>query len=466
LEVELTRILLVSNSLLGLLHSSLELGRRLQRQGHEVIYSSPESTEALVRAHGLEFLPLNTDRFQTFLERDCALTYFQRWRRLQKRQAEAAKSLYPAEFASVLKERKPDLVLIDCELHEHLLTAMSFGCRTAALSPFVSMRRLSGIPPAHRMGQPGKGWRGSRPGAWLLWSELRFKKWGLRNLRRLQYVACDYETVCRLMARGLGMDDRSELDTGQWQVPFNYRRLVTLTLHSRDFEFPHEAAPTERFIGPLIPGRRPDVRMTDAERLRLDRLLELHESAGNGQKLIFAGFGSMKPADGDFLSRLVEVFGRRPGWTLLAGVGARAEEFKRKSIPQNVHLFKWLPQLEVLSKSDAAITHGAINTIDECVMYAVPSINYCAHETDMAGTCSRAEFHGLGRTRDASRDTVNAIDRALESMLTDQAMASRLVQMQGLYRESADCKLAEKCVDELLELEPLYPSPRARSTNQ
>lgn len=351
-------------------------------------------------------------------------------------------------------------------MHGHLLTAMSSGVRTAVLSSFVSMRRLPGIPPPHRKGQPGKGWRGSRLGAALMWSELRFKKWGFFNLRRIQNAACDSETLYRRMARELGMDDRRELDTSQWQVPFNYRRLVTLTLHSRAFEFPHEPAATERFIGPLIPDQRPDLRLGKRDRQRLVRLLEMHGSAGTGQKLVFAGFGSMKLADSDFLSRLIDVFKHRPDWTLVGGIGTRAEEFRDESLPKNVHLFDWLPQLEVLSISDAAITHGAINTVDECVMYAVPSLNYCAHETDMAGTCSRADFHGLGQTRSATRDSAGDIERALEDVLTDQAMAGRLSQMQARYRESADHHSAESCVRDLLGCEPLYPSPRARSTNQ
>ena len=462
----MTRILLVTNGLLGMMHSSLELGIRLQRQGLEVLYSSPASTESLVRAHGLEFLPLEADRYPAFLEKDRERSLLRRWRSVRKRQAEAMNLLRPTRFASELQRLNPDLVLIDCEMHAQLLTAISSGYRTAVLSSFVSMQRRPGIPPPHRFGQAGKGWRGSRLGAWLLWGDLRIKKWLLFNLRRMQRVACDSETLLRRMARELGLNDRKELDTNQWQIPFNYRRLVTLSMHSRAFEFPHEALATERFIGPLIPEWRPDVRLDDAERQRLDRLLRQREAAESDQKLIFAGFGSMKLADGDFLSHLVDVFKQRPEWTLLGGIGARAKEFKTGALPDNVHLFEWLPQLEVLSTRDAAITHGAINTIDECVMHAVPSLNYCARETDMAGSCSRAEFHGLGHTRYANRDSVKDIEWALDEVLSDQAMASRLRTMQARYRDVATQQLAEKCVAELLGREPLYPRPRDRSTNQ
>ena len=166
----MTRILLVTNGLLGMLHSSLELGLRLKRQGFEVMYSSPGPTEPLVRAHGLEFLPLDDDRYLDFIERDRERTLLHRWSHVRQRQAEATDSLCPMEFTRALELQKPDLVLIDCEMHGHLLTSLSSGCRTAVLSSFVSMRRLPGIPPPHRMGQPGKGWRGSRLGAWLIWN--------------------------------------------------------------------------------------------------------------------------------------------------------------------------------------------------------------------------------------------------------------------------------------------------------
>ena len=72
-------------------------------------------------------------------------------------------------------------------------------------------------------------------------------------------------------------------------------------------------------------------------------------------------------------------------------------------LPEGAHAFPWVPQLDVLRHADGCVTHGGINTLDECVLNLVPMLVYCGFETDMAGNTGRVVHHGIGLAGDRDR---------------------------------------------------------------
>ena len=68
-------------------------------------------------------------------------------------------------FARSLRDQRPDLTLINGEMHEHIIAASAAGARVALLNSFVSIWRQPGVPPPHTLARPGIGWSGTRAGA-------------------------------------------------------------------------------------------------------------------------------------------------------------------------------------------------------------------------------------------------------------------------------------------------------------
>jgi hypothetical protein len=202
------------------LYPSVELARRLKEAGHRVVFGGDAGASELVEHHELEFLPLDPSHYDEFLETDAAEGLLHRLRTLRRRQALATESLAVQGFARALHELEPDLVLVNAEMHEQILTAMGAGLRVALLNSFVSIWRSPGLPPPHCLALPGVGWRGSRLGAALLWLSLRLRK-RFRALRhRVWHVGCDRLTTLRQLARQTGVDLRRETDDSQWLKPF------------------------------------------------------------------------------------------------------------------------------------------------------------------------------------------------------------------------------------------------------
>ncbi len=442
-------ILCVTSRIPGVLFAGVELARRLAHDGHRVVYASFESARQTVVDQELEFLALEPGSYEEFLAADAEEGLFGRLRHLESRQQEAAASLAVDGFAKSVRKMAPDLVLIDGEMHEHILAVAGSGVTLALLNFFVSIWRRPGLPPPHHLAHPGVGWKGTRLGTWLLWQELRAKKWRRAWSQKIGRVGCDRMSLLRRLARDYGFDFRRETDDSQWLIPFTYRRLPVLSLHAREFEFPHRPPRTVCYVGPMVLETRGDEQIDDAVRGELERIYA--RSHDDARALIYAGFGSFFSTDRGFLSRLFDAVAARSDWDLVVSLGGQAERDELGRLPDNVHAFAWLPQPEVLRHADAAVVHGGINTIDECVLGGVPMLVYCGFETDMAGNTSRVAYHELGLAGDLRRDGPLAIREKLDRLLRETRYRDSVERFRTLYEAYAVDRVAERTVASFLD---------------
>ena len=178
-------------------------------------------------------------------------------------------------------------------------------------------------------------------------------------------------------------------------------------------------------------------------------ILDRCRRAGGERRLIYAGFGSVLSADPGLLRRLVRVVAERPDWELVISLSERLASADLGPLPDRAHAFAWLPQLTVLRHADAAVTHGGINTVDECVLAGVPMLVYCGFETDMAGTTARVVHHGLGIAGDR-RDGVATMRAHLDRLLDEPRFRHNVRRLRALYAAYAEERDAERAVEELL----------------
>ncbi|MEM9293646.1 MAG: glycosyltransferase [Acidobacteriota bacterium] len=453
----MAHILIATSGFPSTLYPSLELGRRLAAAGHRVTFiGDDEGRRAKLAKHlGLEFLPLAPSGYRRFLDEDSRRSRITRWRQLPARRRAAVKSLAVEGFVKDLRRAAPDLVLIDGEMHEHIISAAADGWSVALLNSFPATWRRPGLPPLHISARPGVGWRGSRLGLGLAWTAYRGRK-KLRALsHRWRWAGCDRISVLEALAQEVGFDFRQEIDDSQWLIPFTYRHLPVLSLHAREFDFPHRPPKRVRYVGPMVLRQRMDRNPRKRDRKRLEELFRRRRSDPQ-QRLIYAGFGSMLTADLGFLRRLVSALSSEsstessesPPWELILSLSGQVKPSDLGELPPTVHAFSWVPQLEVLEHADAAITHGGVNTLDECILAGVPMLVYCGGETDMAGNTARVVHHGLGLAGDRDRDDGEAIRGRIFRLLAGGER--RLEAMRQHYRAYQTESVAERTVEMLL----------------
>lgn len=444
----MAQILCVTNGLPGMLFSSMELTRRLIAAGHVVQYVSYPHTERTVRNHGLDFIPLEPSRYPDFWKADTRASLPDRLRRLESRRQEAVESWGLSSFLETLRQTRPELLLIDGELHEQIIAATRTGVPIALLNTFTSIWRQPGVPPPGRLITPGVGWAGTAAGISLAWSELRLRKLIRAQRQKLERAGCDRISILRRIAKESGFDFERETDAGHWLIPFTYSRLPYLSLHPCEFEFPHEPLANVRYLGPMILEDRVDDRITEDVRARIAAVVERRRNNSN-RRLLFAGFGSFFTSNKGFLQRLFAAVSSRQDWELVVSLGGRLDPKELGPLPERVHAFRWLNQLDVLRHADVAVTHGGINTLDECVACAVPMLLYCGFETDMAGNTARVGFHQLGLQGDQG-DSAARMQSRLDRLLDEPPFQQNVERMSKAYARYADDQVAERTIESLL----------------
>ena len=446
----MANILFVTSDLVALLYPALALARRLQAAGHQVAFASFPEARVTVESYGLEFHALERNRYEEFYRRDAQQGVMQRLLRVPQRRQQAIEAAAVDGFADAVRNLSPDLVLIDGEMHEHIIAASATGLPIALLTAFVSIWRRPGLPPPHHLVRPGVGWRGSGIGMAALWLNLGLRKRRVALAQKLRHLGCDRLSVLRALARRTGFDFRRQVDFGQWLIPFTYATIPALSVHALEFEFPHVPRDGVHYLGPLVLDPRIEHRLTDEARRRLEGLFERRRRAAGRRKLIYAGFGSFFSTDPGFLQRLLAAVAQRSEWDLVVSFGGQPMPESLRDPPENVHLFPWVSQMEVLRNTDVAVTHGGIATVDECVCAKVPMLVYCGFETDMGGTTARVVHHGLGIAGDRDRDSPARICARLDRLLSEPSFADSLARMHASYAAHSDDRVAERVIESLL----------------
>jgi UDP:flavonoid glycosyltransferase YjiC (YdhE family) len=455
----MARLLVVTCGLPSVVYSSVELSRRLDADGHRVTFAGLPRDRELVEYHNLDFLPLEPSGYEQFLEADARVGLLPRFLNLSDRRERSRSSMAVDGFARAIRELNPDLVLINAEMHEHIIAARGAGVPLALLNSFVSIWRRPGLPPPHHLIRPGVGWKGSRAAISLLWLALRMRKRLKAWSHLVRRVGCDRLSNLRLLARDAGIDLRRETDEGHWLIPFTYRRLPVLSLHALEFEFPHRPPVSVYYVGPMVLESRIDRPMARSDRERLDSIFERRRTQGE-RRLIYAAFGSAFSTDRAFLQGLFGVVAERPNWDLVISLSDRIPPGELGRLPERVYAFSWVPQMPVLRHADVMVTHGGVNTVDECVVNEVPMLVYCGFETDMGGTTARVLYHGIGIAGERERDDSRVIRTHIDRLLDEPHFKTHLSRLRKRYMAYAENRVAEQVVESLLRSRDTGALPR------
>ena len=114
------------------------------------------------------------------------------------------------------------------------------------------------------------------------------------------------------------------------------------------------------------------------------------------------------------------------------------------------------PQLNILQHCDAAITHGGITTINECISCGVPMLVCSTGYVDQPGCAVRVQQHGLGKLLSIKTASAADIETAIDKLLVDECIQKRVDAMREVYERYKSEKRAVKLVESLVN-EPKLP---------
>jgi len=419
----------------GHLNPALGLAKRLRARGHHVLVFVPASLTSDIAAAGFEPVQSSDALVVQFLWPlpEPEPPQGQPWdpslaTRYRAARAASFDLLRSGRVWQPFNGHAVDLFIVDVSWTDLGLSAIGhLDAPAVQYSPSLLASNLSAPP---------------------LNSGLREYGWGLDALlRRWEWFRYGKRALPSRLAVELGLTGRL---TQRCDL---YARieLPTLVLCPSAFDFARTALPVSVHAGaPCVDVDRREVPLDWGPMTR-----------DPDKPLVYCSLGSwveLSEGAARFFAIALRVMARHPEWQMVVAVGKR--ELAVADIPANVRVCKHAPQLALLQQADAAIIHGGLNSIKECIWFGVPMLVY-PWAGDMFGNAARVASHGLGMRTDLSDLTERGMEAQLKRVLGDRSYTARVAQMRAAFH-AADASTEDmEWVERQLSGQP-SPSDGAR----
>jgi MGT family glycosyltransferase len=223
----------------------------------------------------------------------------------------------------------------------------------------------------------------------------------------------EFEEVRHEFANRFGVDPPSMRDIFLHAAPLN---VVFLP---RAFQ-PGGEGFDERwaFVGPSI-GHR-------GEGQDLSLVSDL-DGIGEGP-LVLVSLGSVFNEHVSFFRTVLEAFAGTQ-WRVLLSIGPRLDIHQLGPVPRNAVVRRHVPQIEVLARARAFVSHGGMNSTMESILAEVPLV-VVPQMPEQGVTADRVSELGLGTHLNPDQVTASSLLEAVSTVAGDTRVRKRLAAMR------------------------------------
>ena len=149
-----------------------------------------------------------------------------------------------------------------------------------------------------------------------------------------------------------------------------------------------------------------------------------------GQRpIVYISLGTVIKGAVSFFQNCLEAF-RDENIDIILSVGEKFDCRKLKNIPSNIHIYNFVPQLEVLKKADVFVTHGGMNSVSEALVYGVPMV-VIPFSSDQPVNAGCIEKLGVGKRLEYSVANKDSIKEYVLSVLFDTDIKNNIEKAQN-----------------------------------
>lgn len=377
----------------GHTNPTLPVVHELIARGHQVLYYNSESFRAKIEPTGVDFRPypaaLPSER-----EISEAMVEFINASLIMSRMGEI---LTPFVLNEMTRE-KPDLILYDSVSMAGYITARTLGIpHICLLTHFV----------------------------------LEGSHIGFSHLARFMWSAVPH--LPTLIGWKRRMKQRYGANIAGGITEYASRNIV---FTSQDFHPANKFVDDRfRFVGPSI---NPATRNSTSSPTDLMALPSVNSETESEAALIYISLGTINHLDNAFYRAAFEAFGDYPARFILSA-GKNTDMAQLGDIPANFTVRPSVPQLEILQRANAFITHGGMNSVHEGLYYGVPLV-VVPHQFEQLLNGRRVAEMGagllLGSKAPYGRVTAAQLRAALDSVLTDPSYRENAARIGGSLKSA------------------------------
>ena len=385
----------------GHINPSLPVIAELVRRGEEVIYVNTEESRALVESTGATFRQTPPQPELVALVQNSAGNIPRNALRL----VQIGEKILPFVL-DLVRTEQPDYLIFD--------SLASWGKQAADALDIPAVASISTLLIA--------------PGAMPPFTPAML----LATLAQFLPVIPEYMRTARRIRQNIGVKNVGLMGAVMSMGDLN------IIYTSRDFQ-PSANRFDERyqFVGPSISPRPHDAGFP------FDQITR--------QPMIYISLGTINNDKLDFYRQCFAAFADHPGQFILSA-GKRTDLKALGEIPANFIVRDFVPQLEILERTDVFITHGGMNSVSEGLWYGVPLVAI-PQQVEQAVVARAVREHGAGLALGTqppfgvvtAGELRAAVDRILADRDSYKQAAIRLgdsFRAAGGYTRAADAILA------------------------
>lgn len=406
----------------GHFHAILKIVRKLQEAGYEVICGSHPYLQKKIENYGFQFVNipevfLAKINFNFKISRFFKMATFFYWWISGEKYLKSKKDI--DDFLNVINKIEPDLVLLD--EHEVLKSLLyeSADCQVIAVQTMPDTRKIKGIPPFTSYYLPKGRLKVLRSS--LLWlAKLTKINFNYRINRAITFGQDNF-SVFKKIGKELGFDLRKRVDFNR-SFGIGVKGIKRIVISPAAFDFPHPETKDVFRLGPLVDIKR-EGKIAKPRYVNLLKRLKSGED-NKTEFVVYCSLGtvtaSFKKDITKFFKKIAAVAKLNPEFLFIISTGADFDTFGLFPTPNNLFVFDYVPQVELLQYCNLMITHGGMNSITECVYNYVPMLVYpLSPRWDQPGNSARVEYHKLGLRGKIKKDSVKKISKKVNRLKLD-----------------------------------------------
>lgn len=139
-----------------------------------------------------------------------------------------------------------------------------------------------------------------------------------------------------------------------------------------------------------------------------------------------------------------------PEFQVVVSAGAAHDRLRREAVPENVLLFRSVPQAALLPKVDLFISHGGNNSVNESLSAGTPLV-VAPVGGEQADNAARVVHLGFGRRIDIEASDEADIRAAVNAVRADPGFARRLAEIRAVIATTDGPGTASRLVAKLAE---------------
>jgi zeaxanthin glucosyltransferase len=372
----------------GHINPMTALARRLERRGHNVILFGIADTEARVRAAGIEFHLIGAQDYppgtlQQLDQRLGELKGLATFRFTVERVKNTARMIL-RDGPEAVRRANLDALLID-EADMGGNVAQHLGLPFVSIVLFPPLVRDDRIPPFCFGWPAGQDW----------FSRLRNRL----GMRLLTQIAAPIYTLVNQQRRAWGLKPLKHSTDA-------LSPIAQITQLPEALEFDIRPKPLRlHYTGPFVDDQqRPPVSFPWH---RLD-----------GRPLVYASLGTLQNGSEEIFRTIASACSSL-NLQLVLSLGGGLDPSRLGAVPGDPIVVRYAPQLQLLKRAAAVITHAGLNTVLESLTEGVPLVAIPLGN-DQPGVASRVAARGAGIVIPRRKLSPKRLHRAVQSVLEEE----------------------------------------------